>query len=226
MRRWRRPCSPSRQDWPGVLTCRPAGPSPFVGPPLATRSLDPAPPFRLEADATTRARAVDCLADAVYYEAGGEPREGREAVAQVVLNRVRHPSYPQVGLRRGVRGLHPGDRLPVHVHLRRVAPPHARRGRLARRGGGGERRSGRLRVAVGGRLDPLPCGAGAPGVERGPDAHPPHRRAPILPPARRPGIGDSARRRPMQAQSRRQDGPRSWRGSPTPARSLPAGLDS
>ncbi len=72
-----------------------AGPSPFVGLPLATPLLDPAPPFYLEADAATRARAVDCLADAVYYEAAGEPREGREAVAQVVLNRVRHPNYPK-----------------------------------------------------------------------------------------------------------------------------------
>ena len=72
-----------------------AGPPPFVGLPLTTATLDPPPPFHLEADAATRARAVDCLADAVYYEAGGEPREGREAVAQVVLNRVRHPSYPK-----------------------------------------------------------------------------------------------------------------------------------
>nr|WP_207786037.1 cell wall hydrolase [Altererythrobacter segetis] len=39
--------------------------------------------------------AVDCLATAVYYEAGGEPEEGQRAVAQVVLNRVRHPAYPQ-----------------------------------------------------------------------------------------------------------------------------------
>ena len=71
-----------------------AGPSPFVGLPLAPPMLEP-PPFHLEADAATRARAVDCLADAVYYEAAGEPREGREAVAQVVLNRVRHPNYPK-----------------------------------------------------------------------------------------------------------------------------------
>ena len=72
-----------------------AGPSPFVGAPAAPLMLDPAPPFHLEADAATRGRAIDCLADAVYYEAAGEPREGREAVAQVVLNRVRHPNYPK-----------------------------------------------------------------------------------------------------------------------------------
>ncbi len=42
-----------------------------------------------------RARAVECLAEAVYYEAADQPLEGREAVAQVVLNRVRHPRYPK-----------------------------------------------------------------------------------------------------------------------------------
>ena len=38
--------------------------------------------------------AVDCLAQAVYYEAALEPALGQRAVAQVVLNRVRHPAYP------------------------------------------------------------------------------------------------------------------------------------
>ena len=82
------------------LDLPPAGPTPFGDATLATAApvaptLDPAPPFHLQADAATRARAVDCLAEAVYYEAAGEPREGREAVAQVVLNRVRHPNYPK-----------------------------------------------------------------------------------------------------------------------------------
>lgn len=39
--------------------------------------------------------AVDCLTAAVYYEAGGESEAGQKAVAQVVLNRVRHPAFPQ-----------------------------------------------------------------------------------------------------------------------------------
>lgn len=55
----------------------------------------PAPPFRLTGDRETRDRAVGCLAAAVYYEAGDQPLAGREAVAQVVLNRVRHPHYPK-----------------------------------------------------------------------------------------------------------------------------------
>lgn len=40
-------------------------------------------------------RANDCLAAAVYYEAAGEGEIGERAVAQVVLNRVRHPAYPK-----------------------------------------------------------------------------------------------------------------------------------
>ena len=38
--------------------------------------------------------ATECLAQAVYYEAALEPETGQRAVAQVVLNRVRHPAYP------------------------------------------------------------------------------------------------------------------------------------
>ncbi len=37
----------------------------------------------------------DCLTQAVYYEARGEGLDGMRAVAQVILNRVRHPAYPK-----------------------------------------------------------------------------------------------------------------------------------
>ncbi|MEO6580293.1 MAG: cell wall hydrolase [Sphingomicrobium sp.] len=40
-------------------------------------------------------RALLCLTQAVYYEAGFEPIDGRRAVAQVVLNRMRHPAFPK-----------------------------------------------------------------------------------------------------------------------------------
>ena len=40
------------------------------------------------------ANAQRCLAQAIYYEAGYEPEQGKRGVAQVVLNRVRHPAYP------------------------------------------------------------------------------------------------------------------------------------
>jgi hypothetical protein len=55
----------------------------------------PARPFRLGGIAAQdRARATDCLAAAVLYEAGDDP-VGQRAVAQVVLNRVRHPAFPK-----------------------------------------------------------------------------------------------------------------------------------
>jgi spore germination cell wall hydrolase CwlJ-like protein len=42
-----------------------------------------------------RLRAVECLTAAVYYEAAIESTDGQRAVAQVVLNRARHPAYPR-----------------------------------------------------------------------------------------------------------------------------------
>lgn len=43
---------------------------------------------------TDRSRALQCLTSAIYYEAASEPDAGQRAVAQVVLNRVAHPTYP------------------------------------------------------------------------------------------------------------------------------------
>jgi spore germination cell wall hydrolase CwlJ-like protein len=53
-----------------------------------------AAPFRLRGTAADQARSLDCLTAAIYYEAAREPLDGQRAVAQVVLNRVRHPAYP------------------------------------------------------------------------------------------------------------------------------------
>lgn len=39
--------------------------------------------------------ALQCLSQAIYYEAANEPVIGKKAVAQVVLNRMRHPAYPR-----------------------------------------------------------------------------------------------------------------------------------
>ncbi|GGD43265.1 cell wall hydrolase [Croceicoccus pelagius] len=44
--------------------------------------------------AAVPANAERCLTQAIYYEAGFEPEDGKRAVAQVVLNRVSHPAYP------------------------------------------------------------------------------------------------------------------------------------
>ncbi len=38
--------------------------------------------------------ALWCMTQAIYYEAANEPEAGKRAVAQVVLNRLRHPAYP------------------------------------------------------------------------------------------------------------------------------------
>ncbi len=46
------------------------------------------------ANQVTQGRALDCLTSAIYYEAGQEPTDGQRAVAQVILNRVRHPAFP------------------------------------------------------------------------------------------------------------------------------------
>lgn len=40
------------------------------------------------------ARAKKCMAEAIYFEARGEPERGQYAVAQVILNRVRSGKYP------------------------------------------------------------------------------------------------------------------------------------
>jgi spore germination cell wall hydrolase CwlJ-like protein len=37
---------------------------------------------------------MKCLATAIYFEARGEPERGQLAVAQVVLNRLKNPAYP------------------------------------------------------------------------------------------------------------------------------------
>ncbi|MCY7281121.1 MAG: cell wall hydrolase [Sphingomonas bacterium] len=62
--------------------------------PFAQRRDDAAREFMLKIDGDDRGRAVECLSQAVYYEAASEGAEGQRAVAQVVLNRLRHPGYP------------------------------------------------------------------------------------------------------------------------------------
>jgi len=52
------------------------------------------PAERLGLAGRTRAKAEKCLADAVYFEARGEPVRGQIAVAQVVMNRVFSGYYP------------------------------------------------------------------------------------------------------------------------------------
>lgn len=63
--------------------------------PLSSGPNPAAAPFRFAAaSSVARQRALECLTSAIYYEAGNENAEGQRAVAQVVLNRVRHPAFP------------------------------------------------------------------------------------------------------------------------------------
>ena len=85
------------------------GAAPIAAPIMATPSLDglgddvasgkdesrvESPAQRLGLNGKARAKAEKCLADAVYFEARGEPLRGQEAVAQVVMNRVFSGYYP------------------------------------------------------------------------------------------------------------------------------------
>lgn len=61
-------------------------------------AIDPGPaalsmPIR-SASALDQARALQCLTNAIFYEAGNEPEEGQRAVAQVVLNRIASGQWP------------------------------------------------------------------------------------------------------------------------------------
>ena len=67
----------------------PPAPEP-VRPAAAVRKVAAAKPFH-----AAGASDLECLTQAVYFEARGEGAAGQAAVAQVVLNRVRHPSFPR-----------------------------------------------------------------------------------------------------------------------------------
>jgi len=63
--------------------------------PIAGGPNPAATPFMFaKSSGETQARALECLTSAIYYEAAQEPTDGQRAVAQVVLNRVRHPAFP------------------------------------------------------------------------------------------------------------------------------------
>ncbi|WP_263588747.1 cell wall hydrolase [Sphingopyxis sp. GC21] len=65
--------------------------------PFSTAPIERAPPLVLPinaSDVAGRRSSIDCLTAAIYYEAGQESDQGKRGVAQVVLNRVRHPAFP------------------------------------------------------------------------------------------------------------------------------------
>ena len=72
----------------------PSLPIPAAALTAASSGIVAARPFALAGTSLDRSRAVQCLTDAIYYEAASESDAGQRAVAQVVLNRVRHPAFP------------------------------------------------------------------------------------------------------------------------------------
>ena len=82
----RNPAAPGPEDAAELALPRPSAGLLEAGP--AARAL------RLAGSLSDRSRAQYCLTLAVYYEAASEADAGQRAVAQVVLNRVAHPAYP------------------------------------------------------------------------------------------------------------------------------------
>ncbi|WP_305761467.1 cell wall hydrolase [Phenylobacterium sp.] len=78
-------------DLAARLDAAPAAPQPIK---LRAAFARPAAPFQMSG-ALNSARELECLTQAVYFEARGETPAGQQAVAQVVLNRVRHPAFPK-----------------------------------------------------------------------------------------------------------------------------------
>ena len=79
----------------GVVAAHATAASGEAPAPLDARLGDArARPTFLAGTGEDRFRALHCLTTAIYYEAATEPDAGQRAVAQVVLNRVAHPQWP------------------------------------------------------------------------------------------------------------------------------------
>lgn len=63
--------------------------------PVSTLPVEAARPFLMPTISLAQAtNAQRCLTQAIYYEAATESDAGKAAVAQVILNRMKHPAYP------------------------------------------------------------------------------------------------------------------------------------
>jgi spore germination cell wall hydrolase CwlJ-like protein len=98
------------EDYEAAIAIDPTLPDPFSIDYSDAAALPPTDPALLREEAfvgpaakpyvfkaatpNDRARAHYCLTAALYYEAASESDDGMRGVAQVVLNRVRHPSFP------------------------------------------------------------------------------------------------------------------------------------
>lgn len=50
--------------------------------------------IQARADAGVSGPSLECMTEALYFEARGESVNGQRAVAEVILNRVDHPAFP------------------------------------------------------------------------------------------------------------------------------------
>ena len=63
--------------------------------PVSTLPVEAARPFIMPTISLAQStNAQRCLTQAIYYEAATESDAGKAAVAQVILNRMKHPAYP------------------------------------------------------------------------------------------------------------------------------------
>jgi len=83
---------PSMLHEPATISLPPLNMVPLPTP--APGVPPPSPAQRLKLDDKEYAKAQRCLANAIYWEARSEPVRGQMAVAQVVMNRVFSPFYP------------------------------------------------------------------------------------------------------------------------------------
>lgn len=80
---------------PSVMALAKAHDPLVQGSPAAQRAgVDP-DAQRVAAAKPSRARELDCLTQAVYFEARGESARGQAAVATVIMNRVKNPNFPK-----------------------------------------------------------------------------------------------------------------------------------
>ena len=78
-----------------LAIAEPAARLPLTPTPAALRAPAGAPEPAVDVHVARVTGDLNCLTDAVYYEARGESDRGQAAVAQVVLNRVRRAGFPK-----------------------------------------------------------------------------------------------------------------------------------
>lgn len=94
LRALRRTTPPALEPRPSLPLTPEAARAFNAGVPVVDGPISSARKFIYAGSADDRQRALVCLASAAWYEAGDD-RDGEEAVAQVVLNRLRHPAFPK-----------------------------------------------------------------------------------------------------------------------------------